>query len=216
MGRRRAQIDGDDSYQIDAVVSLFAVLLVVLVVLSAVSAIEDGEAPLDYRIEEPDQESFVLKSIRAPYLFRAPWIVSETELLAIDLQAIAEKLETDVSPNVPGFSDGTAKVLFAADADVVGEWRISLIFNSDRPEASFIKERIALSDDDAVTRWASRPGEALIYVWKSGWTHLPRLSDLLRETARPHAFALLQEPRGKIALSRGHRNFAHEKILRAY
>lgn len=208
--------EADQSYQLDAIVSLFAVMLVVLVVLVSSRALNDGKTELEYLPATTREELFVLRSINTPYAFRETWLMTDSELLFVNRERVATLLNEKITPIVSGFRDGNSSVSFFPEEEAVGQWRVRMTFKDDPIDASFISERIDIEDKQALTEWALRKSAILLYVWPRGRPVLASVVSSLRKASRPHKLRLLRGDNKPISLSRTGSNFKHEKILRSY
>lgn len=206
----------DDSYQVDAIVSLFAVLLVILVVLAAAVARTDGKSKLDYRSLDPTGDEITLRSLEIPPRPLDLWVLDSNELMQIDLNKIATLRAKSSRPGPSIQSMGDIRVDFSLRSQALGAWRVALYGVASSVQSDAISTRFDPNDPAALTAWADQEGRALIYVTTAGRPVLPAFDAALRRKNRPVRLSLLLEPDSPIIYSRTPGNFAYEKTFRAY
>lgn len=214
--RNRIDSDTDDSYQVDAVVSLFAVLLVMLIVLAAAIAATEGTSRLDYQILDPDGDEMALRSIEVPYKNVSIWVLGGTKIARIDLAAIA-KARAATGGQGPSIQRmGDLRVDFTSRAETLGTWRLALYGFGPSSQSEALTDWIDISDQDALSLWAAGEGRVLVYVTVAGRLALPTINASLRVGRRPFRLSLLSEIDSPIIYARRSEGFAYEKTFRAY
>ena len=163
-----AEAGVDGSYQVDVMVTLFAVLLVVLVLTLTATSVSEGERSLwDYRVPDEKSEPFGLRTAAAPYRFRSVWIFREGEALMLDTAALADVVAAagptqNFIPAPPGVD---VKIVQTAESwnDYVMTLRIY-----ERPvDSPLVSQTIPLADVEALVdaiRLTAEDG-VFIYVW---------------------------------------------------
>ena len=211
-----AASDGDETYQLDVVVSLFAIMLVVLVALAA-SALSGGETRLAYRPHDRATTAYTLRSIEVPYSYRRNWILSDNRLIEIDNAAVAGALIEAFERGASGFSAGPVDAPIDAEVelgDAAGTYRLALTLPAEPRVGGVISRIVSIDDDDALANWASEPGGVVVIVTPGGLAGIARVSQSLDQSRRPHSLDFAR--RNQLVLTRNSGNFAYDGILRAY
>lgn len=208
--------EGDDTYQLDVVVSLFAIMLVILVALAAASSAADSRVLITYRTADSGDDRFVPASIQTPYAFNEVWAADADGLFEIDRGAVVSAMR-DQAPGAPAgiTGEGADADLLTFPDDPLG-WRLRLNLH-DRPAAGWLRARdIGWDDTAALQEWAAEDGGVVVFVWLSGHERLPLLSQLLRTTMRPHRLYPFSDDVATLVIEYNRANFAYDKVLRAY
>jgi hypothetical protein len=213
---RRRAIEQDEMYQLDVVVSVFAIMLVILVALAAAGATAEGQSRLHYRPVEAGENVFMLRSVQVPYSDREIWAAGKDTLFRIDLAEIVKGLAQVRLVKPLAFSRDGADISLEEVPDGLAAWRLSILI-SDRDSAKWLKRRtISFADDDTLAAWAAERSSVIVFVWRDGYPRLSRLSELLRAQLRPYTLVLLADETSSITISYRRANFAYDKILRVY
>lgn len=216
MSREGRDAQNDDTYQLDVVVSLFAVMLVILVALAAAASVADTTIRIDYETAEPGEDRFVLASIQTPYEFAALWAADGEGLFEIDRGAVIAGLEGQSSEAPPGMSGPGADAWVDAYPDDPLGWRLRVNLY-DRPAAAWLRGReIAWDDAEALAAWGAEEGGIVLFVWASAHEHLPALSRVLRQSMRPHRLHVFSDDVATLNIDYNRANFAYDKVLRPY
>ena len=217
MSRTRRQQAVDESYQVDAVVALVAILLVIMIVLAAATMFQDGETYLVYAPEEEETEPFLLESIQTPYRFREIWFLDETALYRFDQKAIAARLLTQAGDALnPLLEDGLS---IAAQFDVnspPSSYQLTISRTGILTQGALIDQIVDHSDTDALQLWESKGSQLLVFVARDAWPLLPLLTQELRASERPFRVVPLVSNDANIEISRSRFNFEQNKIMRNY
>lgn len=207
----------DETYQVDVVVSLFAILLVLLVVLASATAVLEGDGRLDYRTADEAGEQFSLSSIQSPITVRQSWIADGDWLFRIDLTAVAQAIAEHPMSGRTEIEDATVRVGSPhIGSDAPGSWRLDLSFLPGAPEGKFVAEAIRIESVDDYAAWAKQGRPVFLYVGPGARSALPVIEAGFRSSHRAFRIRHTFENRAPIRLSRIRGNFEHEKILRMY
>ena len=163
MTSRRAS--GDDSYQVDAIVALFAILIVLLLTLVAATASDDSDADTNYRPIDAETAPTTLRALQVPYRLREFWILDADGLLRrIDSVALARAVREGGS----GFSFQSAKNGLDVDIDLLaselGSFRVRIDVFDPEAAAWLIDRTVNPADEEALVAWASEPSAAVLFV----------------------------------------------------
>ena len=214
-GRARA-VQSDETYQLDVVVSLFAIMLVILIALAAAASVADSTIRVQYETAEPGEDRFMLASIQTPYSFAGLWAADGDGLYEIDRGAVIDALSSQSPDAPPGMSGPGADAWIDSFPDDPLGWRLRLNLY-DRPAAGWLRAReIGWDDTAALDAWAAEEGGIVLFVWKSGHGRLPLLSKLLRRSMRPHRLVPLTDDAATLNIDYNRANFAYDKVLRPY
>lgn len=213
---RPAEDAGDDTYQLDVVVSLFAILLVILVALAAARSAAESRVLVTWEAAAEGEPRFMPRSIQTPYGFHEVWGADAAGLFEIDRRA-AVRAMADQSPDAPaGHSGPGADIFLDTFPDDPLGWRLRVNLH-DRAAAGWIKARsIAWDDEAALAAWSAEERPVVVVVWASGHAHLPLLSRLLRRDMRPHRIEPFTDDVALVSIDYARANFAHAKVLRPY
>mgnify|MGYP003700850339 CR=1 FL=1 len=204
----------DDSYQVDAVISLFAIMLVILLTLTAAAARSDNDTPSDYRRAERAETPFILRSIQAPFLTRTYWRADAAGLARIDLAAVVDRLEPAGEPSASLAAPGL-DITFDRNAVEPGGFRLSLLFHDPGAAAWAFAEPIDWDERERLAAWARDRRSAFLFVAPSAAVRLPALDAATRRGAKPFGLALLPSETAPIVLNRSGAGAVHASILRA-
>ncbi len=212
---RRAR-EEDAMYQLDVVVSLFAIMLVILVALASAASVAETRYTVEYETAEPEAPPFVLSSIQTPYRFFEIWAADGEGLFRIDRAAVVRELAKEPAGRAPGISGPGADAWMESFPDSPLEWRFRLNLH-DRPETGWLQARhIAWDDEAALDDWATEEAGAVIFVWESARGRLPALSARLRTAMRPHRIVPFTSDTATLTITYARSNFAYDKVLRPY
>ena len=217
--RPREDLQADGFYQLDAVVSLFAVLLLVLLFAAAVPG--SGETRLDYATRDPEGPAFRLSSLASPYPRLETWVLGAETLVGLDYDAAARLLATasggldrgvsdpasgidvsiDVAPGEPGSYDRLSFVIPAS----VRAGGIAAAVHDPRVDA---ERRDWAADVQAPVRLVVRPG---------GRRHLPALAEAAASSGIAWQTSLVPGgPSAPIASHRRAGSFSRRRVMRVY
>ena len=203
-------------YQLDAIVSLFAMVLLILITTAMAAAI--GIVDYRNRTAAPEAPVFRLASIDAPFPRLETWMLQEGQLLRLDYDAAARLLLEDRGLS-RGATDPVSGVdlLFEASPGTVGAYdRIEVILPSGPLEpGGVIKEALAVEDDEALARWAGQTNPARLIAWPPERRHIAPVMGVADRMGRPVTLTL-QSGRGKFAARRNAASFTFRSILRVY
>ena len=213
--RRRAGA-ADDTYQLDVIVSLFAIMLVILVALTSARGVLDASSHLEYRTEAPSESVFMQRSIQIPYGAREIWVVGAQQMFRLDRTEIVRRVQNSRIGTNLSVRDDTVFVRISALSSTEPTWTLSVHLGEGNAANWIRSELIELKDSEALQEFASRRTRVLLVVRPNGVESLGELSSHLRRTRRPHIFVPRSEMDTPITLSYRRRSFAYDKILRAY
>ena len=153
-------LDVDESYQGDAIVSLFAVLLVLLLTLAAASS--QSAEPVQTRYKPNDQtgEVLSLRSLQVPFKFREFWSLGEEELLIrYDMEAIIDRLLGEIGTSRTETTIDGVDINFEWFETELGGYRIELnIFDLNAGQWAVL-DSVNARDNEALAEWASKAGD---------------------------------------------------------
>lgn len=216
--RRKAEPEADDSYQLDAVVSLFAMILVILVTTAAASAI--GTTRFSYRSEDPPTAPVQPESLAAPFPRLETWILREGALMRLDYDAAARLLAAGVG-RTPIAATDPATGIDLTLVPAAGELGAFEVFEVLLPAAPLpapggvIAEILDPSDPERVAAWAKGTTPARINVFASGVAALPALAAAAEAAGRPLTVEFLTGNQ-KFAERRTAASFGFRGVLRSY
>lgn len=216
IARRDREGGRDEMYQLDAVVSLFAMVLLILIT----TALAAGIGVVDYRnrTTAPEAPMFRLTSIDAPFPRLETWMLQKGQLLRLDYDAAARLLLED-----RGLSRGATDpisgldLLFDASPGTVGAYdRIEVILPSGPLEAGgVIKEALPVEDEEALATWAGDANPARLIAWPPERAHIAPVMNAADQMGRPVTLTL-QSGRGKFVARRNAASFSFRNVLRVY
>lgn len=158
-------LDVDESYQVDAIVSLFAVLLVLLLTLAAASS--QSAEPVQTRYKPNDQtgEVLSLRSLQVPFKFREFWSLGEEEILIrYDMEAIIDRLQGEIGTSRTETTIDGVDINFEWFETELGGYRIELnIFDLNAGQWAVL-DSVNARDNEALAEWAAADLPAVIYV----------------------------------------------------
>ncbi|WP_323768906.1 hypothetical protein [Antarctobacter sp.] len=216
--RRKRSDEPDDSYQLDAVVSLFAMILVILVTTAAATV--SGTTRFQYRTQDAETAPIQLASLAAPFPRLENWILRRGELLRIDYDAAARQLAA-APPRLPlGATDPQSGIIMAFNPDPTATGAFEL-FEMVLPAdpivgtGGVIAERIDPEDPEALQDWAVRDAPARVLAFASGVVHLPGLTVAAEAAGRPLTVRFL-DGNAKFSERKTRDSFAFRGVLRSY
>lgn len=218
MTRRRDHDTPDDSYQLDAVVSLFAMILVILVTTAA--ATTTGTTLFQYRTQEAETAPIQPASLGAPFPRLESWIVRRGQVLRVDYDAVA-RLLADAPQRVPlGATDPVTGIdlAFGPDPEAVGGFTFFDMILPNGPvvkTGGVIAQVIDPDDPAAQQAWAAGKRPARLLVFASGVAHLPVLISAAETAGRPVTVRFL-EGNAKFSERKTRDSFAFRGVLRSY
>lgn len=218
---RRTHESGDhgrDSYQIDVVVSLFAVMLVVLVVLTAATAVSENDTDTRYRVQDPPVAPVALRSIQVPYRLRQHWVLGPDGFLGrIDRgKVIAAFEDIRLGDNAATTIGRETDLSMILDKTELGSFQMKWRFANPDDAAGILAERLDWRDEAALAEWASRAGGVVVFAHRAAHLALPTVDAALRNGGRGHDFVMLRNPLSYMVFARYRSNFSGTAILRAH
>jgi len=210
--RRRS---GDESYQVDAIVALFAILIVLLLTLVTATASDDSDAETNYRPTDPESPPMVLRSIQVPYGLRDLWSLEADGIMRrIDTVALARRFYTK--------GDGFEQVLAedGVDAELtlmrneLGSFRIRVdIFDLDAAQW-VVAESFDVRDDEALTAWAAQAEASVIVAPFEARGLLQPVSQALAEGIRRGSIVQLRTGHRYVVLERSAARLSAQGVFR--
>ncbi|SMX41949.1 hypothetical protein [Maliponia aquimaris] len=219
LGRKsRRDAEADDSYQLDAVVSLFAMILVILVTTAAASAI--GTTRFAYRSEDPQTAPVQPESLAAPFPRLETWILRQGALMRLDYDAAARLLAENIARDPMAATDpatGIDLTLIPSPTEpgAFDTFEVLLPPGPIPAPGGVIAAIVDPADGDAVAAWARGAQPARIAVFGSGVTDLPALSAAAEAAGRPVTVLFLTGNQ-KFAERRTSASFGFRGVLRSY
>lgn len=216
MKRRRRADEGDATYQVDAIVSLMAILLVLLLALAAATAASDRPQITDYRPDDGPGQGMTLRSMQVTYRYREIWVLgAHEELLRFDLPALIEALD-DAAPGQEAdlFLDGVDATL-SLNPDEPGSYRLDVVvFDLEQGEWA-LAARVDINDAAALARWAEAPVPSTVFVLDDAIEPAARVDQAMRAGARRGSLVIPRSGRARATITRSGTNFSLERIHRA-
>jgi hypothetical protein len=203
-------------YQLDAVVSLFAMVLLILITTAVAAGI--GVVDIRNRTAAPEAPAFRMASIDAPFPRLETWMLHEGKLLRLDYD-LAARLLLEGEGLSRGATDPVSGVdlLFEASPGAVGSYdRIEVILPAGPLEAGgVIGDALDVQDAQALSAWAERADPARLIAWPPERARIPPVMGAADAAGRPVTLAL-QTGKGKFAARRNAESFSFRGILRVY
>ena len=176
---------GDDSYQVDAIMALYAILIVLLFTLVAATASDDSDAITNYRPTDAETAPTTLRALQVPYRLREFWILDDDGLMhRIDSVALARAVREDGT----GFNFQSSENGIDVEMDLMpselGSYRMRVdVFDPEVGEW-LIDRTIDPKDAKALTAWASDPSSAVLFVDFDSRRRLGPISTALEDGRR--------------------------------
>ena len=176
---------GDDSYQVDAIMALYAILIVLLFTLVAATASDDSDATTNYRPTDAETAPTTLRALQVPYRLREFWILDDDGLMhRIDSVALARAVREDGT----GFNFQSSENGIDVEMDLMpselGSYRMRVdVFDPEVGEW-LIDRTIDPEDAKALTAWASDPSSAVLFVDFDSRRRLGPISTALEDGRR--------------------------------
>ena len=216
-GSRRRD-EADDSYQLDAVVSLFAMILVILVTTAAATAV--GTTEFRYRSVEAPTAPVQPESLAAPFPRLETWILRHGALMRLDYDAAARLLAAADARDPMGATDPETGIDLTLSPGPLeaGAFEIFEVVLPADPVAEargVIAEIVDTADPDRVADWARAVQPARINVFASGVGDLPALAAAAEQAGRPVTVVFLTGNR-KFSERRTSASFGFRGVLRSY
>ncbi|MGP6086005.1 hypothetical protein [Antarctobacter jejuensis] len=213
----RSETDADDSYQLDAVVSLFAMMLVILVTTAAATAI--GTTRFDYTSSDPETAPIQPASLAAPFPRLETWLLRAEGLIRIDYDAATALLAAAPVSDALGATDPATGIdLFLTPSPDIGaftEFRLNLPEVPITENGGLIAQVIAPDDGAAITAWAQQETPARIAAFVSGRPYLPALVAAAEEAGRP-VTVIFREGNRLYEERKIRESFGFRGVLRSY
>jgi len=206
----------DDSYQIDAVVSLFAVLLVMLLTLTAATAASTNDVKTNYRPTDSAAPELTLKSLQVPYRLRQLWLLEEDgRLRHVDLAAISRRLEYDPAGGRQEFTIDGVDILFETVSGEPGSYRVGVKIWDPKLAAWAIKQDIDLLDANALTQWAGENAASVVVLTTDDLTHAGAVSAALAAGTRSGSLFIPRRAQIYASVVRRAASFSAQGVFRA-
>ena len=206
----------DEMYQLDAVVSLFAMVLLILITTAVAAGI--GVVDIRNRTAAPEAPAFRMASIDAPFPRLETWMLHEGKLLRLDYD-LAARLLLEGEGLSRGATDPVSGVdlLFEASPGAVGAYdRIEVILPAGPLEAGgVIGDALDVQDAQALSAWAERADPARLIAWPPERARIPPVMGAADAAGRAVTLTL-QTGKGKFAARRNVESFSFRGILRVY
>ena len=176
---------GDDSYQVDAIMALFAILVVLLFTLVAATASDDSDAITNYRPIDAETAPTILRALQVPYRLREFWILDDDGLMhRIDSVALARA----VREGGTGFNFQSSENGIDVEMDLMpselGSYRMRVDVFDPEMGQWLIDRTIDPEDAEALTAWASDPSSAVLFVDFDSRLRLGPISTALEDGRR--------------------------------
>ena len=215
----RSRGQGDDSYQVDAIVALFAIMLLIVVVKA--SAIAAGTVPLRYETVDEPSVPFSLSSIATPYNALERWVLLEDGLVLLDPAAAIDLLAATPKPEAGTCAreatDGVSGVDLCLKLLDGGGYSLEYFLHDTIASGAVIAEILDPRDSEAIGQWASRAAPARLVVGRPALPLLPALSAAAAEVGKPWSFAFIRKGNGRLfRFQRDAASFAGRGALRVY
>lgn len=217
MKRRRRNLESDETYQVDAIVSLLAILLVLLLALAAATAASDRPQITDYRPDDGRGQTMTLRSMQVTYRYREIWVLTgQEQLLRFDLPRLIDVLEDAAGPGLESdiLVDGVDATLLL-DPDEPGSYRLDAAVFDIEQGAWAVADRVDIHDAAALAHWADAPVPSTVFVLDDAIEAAARVNEAMREGARRGTLVIPRSGRARATITRSGTNFSMERIYRA-
>lgn len=156
---------GDDSYQVDVIVALFAILIVLLVSLAAGTASDNSDAVTNYRPTDAETAPTTLRALQVPYRLRELWLVDADGLMRrIDSVALARAVrEGSTGFDFQSIENGIDAQIDLMESEL-GSYRVSIDVLDPEAAGWLIDRTVDPTDSEALVAWAAEPSSALLFV----------------------------------------------------
>lgn len=209
--------EANDAYQVDAVVALFAILLVILLTTAAsLTKTPSPDSATTYKPHDRKTENFVLKTVATAYPYRSIWVIKDQYFRQIDFVALADHYyKHSTTPEYAAHVDkGSIKINpFGSYND---NFDIQIGLTGALLPDEFTKRKIPIEQTELIYQELSTaPSGSILFAWKEQLTAIYPVLSRLEETGICHK--LIISPRKQmIILSRKYQDFASESIMRCY
>lgn len=217
-GKPDRNTDADDSYQLDAVVSLFAMILVILVTTAAASAI--GTTRFVYRSEDTPTAPVQPESLAAPFPRLETWILRRGALMRLDYDAAARLLAAGIDRSSMGATDPVTRIDLAlipspTEPGAFETFEVVLPPDPIPAPGGVISVIVDPEDADAVAAWARDASPVRLHVFRSGVADLPGISAAAEAAGRPVTVVFMIGDQ-KFSERRTSESFTFRGVLRSY
>ncbi|SMX29480.1 hypothetical protein TRP8649_03616 [Pelagimonas phthalicica] len=213
--RRRQTGGADESYQLDAVVALFAMILVILVVMAASSSI--GPTFFSYKSKEPKTDPIAVSSLAAPFPRLDTWLLRDGVLLQLDYDAAARLLSTTQTAHLAATDPVSgADITLIPDRESLGGFEAFeiLLPDTDRIETGGVFSQ-KLDAQTELQTWAEETAPARVIIFGAAASFLPELMDVAEKLGRPLTVNFVTG-NNKMTERRTRQSFSFQGVLRAY
>lgn len=215
------EFEDEGTYQIDLIVTLFAILLVMLLVNASAFAPADATpSRFEMRPTAYDRDAFALRSYDPRYRTKALWLVRGGGVAEIDMAFLARRLAEVPSGLVFWDTIDGVDVKIGPDGnDTLDGFDLQLIFVDRRPMAPGRVFRWAVSDPSAEERdsiAAEAAGPVLVYGTFADYGLVLALESAFRRQRRPVEVFVLGEGDEVFNFGRGREDFGLDAVLRPY
>lgn len=163
MTSRRASTD--DSYQVDSIVALFAILIVLLLTLVTATSSDDSDAVTNYRPTDLETSQTKLRSLQIPYRLREFWTLDSDGIMRqIDSVALARVVREEGSNFSYQSSDNGLDVEIDLMTSELGSYRLRIDLFDTEAARWAIRRIVDPAQEEDLLWWASEPVSAVIFV----------------------------------------------------
>lgn len=208
--------EADESYQVDAIVSLFAIMLVLLLAMVTATSSSTNDERTAYLPQDPVGEIMSLRSLQVPYRLRELWILQDNGLMMhINTTAIAEQFE-GVAPG-PGPERTLDGVDFSFEPHQTqpGSYRMKIaIWDTDLAGWATLGI-VDTRDPEALTAWAGSSQSTLVFVTNQAKALIAPVAQALQTGKRRGRLFVPRSDTRYVTLVRAADRFSLEGIYRA-
>jgi hypothetical protein len=219
---RISDFEDEGTYQIDLIVTLFAILLVFLLVNVSVFALSQATPSRFELVRSPsEEEPFMLRSFDPRYRTRLFWIVRNGQIAELDTAALARRLAMQhADSRLLDTIDGMDVKLVPDDGNTADGFDLQLLPVDASPmHPGAIWRWVEPIDEEAVTLArlaASAAGPVLIYAWHTDRVLAFALDKEFRRQRRPIEVFVLAPGEVDFRFGRDRRHFGLEAVLRPF
>jgi hypothetical protein len=219
---RLSQFEDEGTYQIDLIVTLFAILLVFLLInVSALALSEATPSRFEMRAAPTEKEPFMLRSFDVRYRTRAFWVVREGQIAELDTGSLARLwVENSSGLAVSETVDAVDLRMTQDGGNTVDGFDVQLLFFGEAPMVPGRLwrwvEKPSLDEATLARLAAAASGAVLIYSWHQDRMLAFALEREFRRQRRPVDLFVLPPDEKDFRIGRDRRHFGLEAVLRPF
>lgn len=216
---RISDFEDDGTYQVDLILTLFAVLLVLLLVFVTELARSGSQyTGLEYRTQEGADRPFMLSSLDVTYRAKRLWILKGGRAGEIDLPSLARLYANAAGPRFQEIVDDTAITIEPDDEGSLDGFFVQLVFPREVRQSKVIRRVVEIDSSTFIpTLLEGDPASpTLVYVWPEEIARAAALEAAFRGERRALELFFLTSGSTAFTLRRMRTLFEFEHVLRTY